>query len=146
MTADTNQYFCLSMSVDYNSDKRWGSPRLFFSLIWQNLIFSASLLIFVENTIYYETQDEHENYSLMDHNKSQISLSAIFLARSILCLSSNNAKTVLRFACDSCFIIIYGCWIHYENAPIQIYWNFHHKKSESFQIKILIFFIFLLKT
>ena len=36
---------------------------------------------------------------------------------------------------------------HYENTPIQIYWKFNHKKkNESFQIKILIFFIFLLKT
>ena len=36
---------------------------------------------------------------------------------------------------------------HYENTPIQIYWKFYHKKKhENFQIKILIFFIFLLKT
>ena len=35
---------------------------------------------------------------------------------------------------------------HYENRPIQIYWKFHHQKSESFQIQILIFFIFLFKT
>ena len=35
---------------------------------------------------------------------------------------------------------------HYENTPIQIYWKFHHQKNKSFQIKILIFFIFLLKT
>ena len=24
---------------------------------------------------------------------------------------------------------------HYENTPIQIYWNFHHQKNENFQIK-----------
>ena len=24
---------------------------------------------------------------------------------------------------------------HYENTPIQIYWKFHHQKSENFQIK-----------
>ena len=24
---------------------------------------------------------------------------------------------------------------HYENMPIQIYWNFYHKKTENFQIK-----------
>ena len=36
--------------------------------------------------------------------------------------------------------------MHYENTPFQIYWNFQHQKTESFQIKILIFFIFLLKT
>ena len=35
--------------------------------------------------------------------------------------------------------------LHYENTPIQIYWKFHHKKNESFQVNILIFFIFLLK-
>ena len=35
---------------------------------------------------------------------------------------------------------------HYENTPIQIYWKFHHQKTESFQLKILIFFLFLLKT
>ena len=36
---------------------------------------------------------------------------------------------------------------HYENMPIQIYCKFYHqKKNENFQIKILIFFIFLLKT
>ena len=34
---------------------------------------------------------------------------------------------------------------HYENTPIQIYWKFHNQKTESFQIKILIFSIFLLK-
>ena len=26
--------------------------------------------------------------------------------------------------------------VHYENMPIQTYWNFHHRKTESFQIKI----------
>ena len=36
--------------------------------------------------------------------------------------------------------------LHYENTPIQIYWKFCHQKNENFQIKILIFFIFLLKT
>ena len=37
--------------------------------------------------------------------------------------------------------------IHYENMPIQIYWKFYNqKKKETFQIKILIFFKFLLKT
>ena len=32
--------------------------------------------------------------------------------------------------------------LHYENTPIQIYWKFHHKKTDSFQIKKknLIFF------
>ena len=35
---------------------------------------------------------------------------------------------------------------HYENTPIQIYWRNSPPKTESFQIKILIFFIFLLKT
>ena len=42
---------------------------------------------------------------------------------------------------------------HYENKPIQIYWKFFHqkkkkkkKKNENFLIKILIFFLFLLKT
>ena len=40
----------------------------------------------------------------------------------------------------------WGALHHYENTPIQIYWNFHHQKTESFQIKILIFFLFLLKT
>ena len=35
---------------------------------------------------------------------------------------------------------------HYENTPIQIYWKNSPPKTESFQIKILIFFICLLKT
>ena len=35
---------------------------------------------------------------------------------------------------------------HYENTLIQIYWKFYSQKKENFQIKILIFFIFLLKT
>ena len=35
---------------------------------------------------------------------------------------------------------------HYEDTPIQIYWKFYYRKNENFQIKILIFFIFLLKT
>ena len=35
--------------------------------------------------------------------------------------------------------------IHYENTPIEIYSKFHYPKL-SFQIKILTFFIFLLKT
>ena len=35
---------------------------------------------------------------------------------------------------------------HYENTPIQIYGKFYHQKNENFQIKILIFFTFLLKT
>ena len=35
---------------------------------------------------------------------------------------------------------------HYENTPIQIYRKFHLQKLNIFQIKTLIFFIFLLKT
>ena len=35
---------------------------------------------------------------------------------------------------------------HYENKPIQIYRNISPPKTENFQIKILIFFIFLLKS
>ena len=34
---------------------------------------------------------------------------------------------------------------HYENKPIQVYWKFYNQKIENFQIKILIFFLFLLK-
>ena len=34
---------------------------------------------------------------------------------------------------------------HYENKPIQVYWKFYTQKIENFQIKILIFFLFLLK-
>ena len=30
---------------------------------------------------------------------------------------------------------MYDCFIHYENMPIQIYWKFHHQKTESLQIK-----------
>ena len=30
--------------------------------------------------------------------------------------------------------------------PIQTYWKIYHPKNETFQIKILIFFVFLLKT
>ena len=36
--------------------------------------------------------------------------------------------------------------LHYENKPIQIYWKIYHQKNENFQIKIPIFFIYLLKT
>ena len=36
--------------------------------------------------------------------------------------------------------------VHYENMPSQIYWKFYHQKNENFEIKILIFFLFLLKT
>ena len=36
-------------------------------------------------------------------------------------------------------------YCHYENKPIQIYWKFYHQKNENFQIKIMIFFLFLLK-
>ena len=32
----------------------------------------------------------------------------------------------------------------YENKPIQVYWKFYNQKIENFQIKILIFFLFLL--
>ena len=35
---------------------------------------------------------------------------------------------------------------HYENAPIQIHWKVYHQTMAIFHIKILIFFIFLLKT
>ena len=35
---------------------------------------------------------------------------------------------------------------HYENTPIQIYSKISPPKAESFQLKSLIFFIFLLKT
>ena len=35
---------------------------------------------------------------------------------------------------------------HYENTPFEIYRKFYHpQKNENFQIKIWIFFIFLLK-
>ena len=36
--------------------------------------------------------------------------------------------------------------IHYENTPIEIYRKFHLQQTENFQVIILIFFIFLLKT
>ena len=38
---------------------------------------------------------------------------------------------------------------HYEDTPIQIHWKFYYqkkKKNENFEINILIFFKFLLKT
>ena len=35
--------------------------------------------------------------------------------------------------------------MHYENKPIQVYWKFYNQKIENFQIKILIFLLFLLK-
>ena len=34
----------------------------------------------------------------------------------------------------------------YENTPIQIYWEFSHQKLKTFRWKILVVFIFLLKT
>ena len=34
----------------------------------------------------------------------------------------------------------------YENMPFQIYWKFYHQNMKIFRRKILIFFIFLLKT
>ena len=49
-------------------------------------------------------------------------------------------------------VVFFKCkWIHlktrhYDNTLIQIYWKFYHQKTESFQIKMLIFFKFLLKT
>ena len=60
--------------------------------------------------------------------------------------------TVLSTCSESRFLL--GTWrrrkianfCHYENKPIQIYWKFYHQKNENFRIKILIFFIFLLKT
>ena len=42
--------------------------------------------------------------------------------------------------------LTFGQTEHYENMPIQIYWKFHHQKMKIFRYKILIFFIFLLKT
>ena len=58
-------------------------------------------------------------------------------------LQLNNSSTSYYFVCIS----------HYENMPIQTYWKNYHqkkkkkkKKNENFQIKILRFFIFLLKT
>ena len=44
------------------------------------------------------------------------------------------------------FYQFHPSYLHYENTPIQIYWNFHHQKLKVFRIKIRIFFIFLLKT
>ena len=36
--------------------------------------------------------------------------------------------------------------MHNENIPIQIYWKFYHQNMKILRWKILIFFIFLLKT
>ena len=36
--------------------------------------------------------------------------------------------------------------LHYKNTPIPIYLKISPSKTESFRIKILMFFIFLLKT
>ena len=36
--------------------------------------------------------------------------------------------------------------MHYENTPIQIYWEFYRQKMETFRWKFLIYFLFLLKT
>ena len=31
---------------------------------------------------------------------------------------------------DNIFIDLYNAVLHYENMPIQIYWNFHHQKKK----------------
>ena len=55
-----------------------------------------------------------------------------------------HAQSIMRvFAVHSC-ILQYP--IHYENTPIKIYRQFFFQKNENFQIKNLIFFLFLLKT
>ena len=37
-------------------------------------------------------------------------------------------------------------YFHYQNMPIQIYWEFYHQKMKIFRWEILVVFIFLLKT
>ena len=31
--------------------------------------------------------------------------------------------------------LLYSLFTHYENTPIQIYWEFYHRKNENFQMK-----------
>ena len=53
----------------------------------------------------------------------------------------NSYLDLYSMAIQSTLVIL-----HYENMPIYIYWKFHHQKLKVFRKKILIFFIFLLKT
>ena len=42
----------------------------------------------------------------------------------------------------NCTVVIFVPILHNENMPFQIYWKFHHQKTESFQIKKKLIFFF----
>ena len=65
---------------------------------------------------------------------------------------AHKSRLVWSYTVCHLVLVLNGCpylqqWtLHYENTPIQIYWKFYNQKRENFQIKIMIFFIYLLKT
>ena len=59
---------------------------------------------------------------------------------------SLSADSLVSCQCYSTNINVMREKKHYENKPIQIYWKFYHQKKKKFQIEILIFIKFLLKT
>ena len=59
-------------------------------------------------------------------------------------ISFNAHQKIVKWISLSILVDYRSC--HYENKPIQIYAKFNQQKNDNFQIKILILFIFLLKT
>ena len=64
---------------------------------------------------------------------------------SVTVLSMCKTSGILTFPV-LCFTENHKTHFDYENTPIQIYLKISPPKAESFQAKILIFFIFLLNT
>ena len=89
-----------------------------------------------------------------EESKNDItSLSSTELAKRVVKVKLHIARTISErtrpkrvYERRSNISPISGPSYHYENTPIQIYWKFYHQKMKIFRWKILIFFIFLLKT
>ena len=105
------------------------------------LYFLKKNATFLNLTLYYlifTNQNQNQNILLVIHQQTcihqgKIGYFEMMIGISGLCLKVQDVR--------ECFFP----W-HNENTPNQVYWKCHHQKPESFQRKILMFFIFLLKT
>ena len=138
----------------------WNLQRLFVSLLWLILpIEKKSLLKCL--VIFFRLRDKSRHFrfypilvklaqivSIIVKNKSfeneERSSDMIILWENGLfnisvifsCLRNNVDNVDIFFFFKTCTGCLYNCTCkHYENTSIQIYWKFHHRKNENFQIK-----------
>ena len=110
--------------------------RLMWIVAWSLLLLSWRVPLFILG------QNPSKNVCIvMNMNMFLSSLKIFFNYFKMLCI--NWFWSIVTFCCEK-KIIKKTC--HYENTPVQIYWEFYYQKIKTFRWKFLVVFKFLLKT